>query len=61
MVSEWFINYELALAIAMISCIPLFGSLLNGVVTPGVYQSFTGDKEDSGEAFGTTMLIGFFM
>lgn len=25
-VSSWFINYELALAISMISCIPLFGS-----------------------------------
>lgn len=42
MVSEWFINYELPFAISLISCIPLFGSLLNGVITP---KLFTENRE----------------
>lgn len=51
-VSSWFINYELPLAISMISCIPLLGSQLNGIVTPRVYN----DTLD----FGTTFSIGFY-
>ena len=51
-VSSWFINYELPLAISMISCIPLLGSQLNGIVTPRVYNNT--------EDFGSTFLIGFY-
>ena len=58
LVSEWFINFEFPLAIAMISCIPLFGSLLNGAVTPGIYAN---ESEGYRGAFGTCFLIGFFM
>ena len=36
----------------MISCIPLLGSQLNGIVTPRVYQ----DTED----FGPTFAVGFY-
>ena len=36
-ISEWFINYELPLAISMISSIPLIGSFMNGAITPVVY------------------------
>ena len=62
-VSEWFINFELPLAIAMISCIPLFGSLLNGYVTPKVYQHHAAQLEPfhRGKAFGVANLVGFFM
>ena len=36
-ISEWFINYELPLAISMISSIPLIGSFMNGAITPKVF------------------------
>jgi len=37
-VSEWFMNFELPLAISMISCIPLCGSFLNGAIVPSIYD-----------------------
>ena len=37
-VSAWLLNYELQFAIAMITYIPLIGSLLNGFITPLVYR-----------------------
>ena len=62
-VSEWFINFELPLAIAMISCIPLFGSLLNGYLTPKVYQHHAAGQPlyHRAEAFGMANLVGFIM
>ena len=63
MVSEWFINFELPLAIAITACIPLFGSQLNGYITPRVYV-YRADKigkGDHGSAFGAANLIGFLM
>ena len=39
LVSSWFINYELPLAISMISCIPLCGSFLNGAIVPSVFKN----------------------
>lgn len=59
-VSNWFINYELPLAISMISCIPLCGSFLGGAVVPSVYEK----NWDFGEAFrvGFVMcIIGFIL
>lgn len=53
MVSAWFINFELPLAIAMISCVPLLGSFLGGAVVPSVYNL----RESFGDAFG----IGFLL
>lgn len=50
-VSTWFINFELPLAIAMISCVPLLGSFLGGAVVPTVYNI----RGSFGDAFG----IGF--
>ena len=63
MISEWFINFELPLAISLISCVPLFGSLLNGFVTPRVYQHRAKNlpSDDHGSAFGAANLIGFLM
>lgn len=52
-VSSWFINYELALAISMISCIPLCGSFLNGAIVPSVYEA--------NESFGDAFRVGFFL
>lgn len=52
-ISEWFINYELPLAISMISSIPLIGSFMNGAVTPKVYLS----TKDLGSAFA----VGFVL
>lgn len=51
-ISEWFINYELPLAISMISSIPLIGSFMNGAITPVVYQNR--DK-----SLGDAFLVGF--
>jgi len=50
-ISEWFINYELPLAISMISSIPLIGSFMNGAITPVVFIK-TGD-------LGSAFLVGF--
>ena len=64
MVSEWFINFELSFAISLISCIPLFGSLLNGYITPRVYEHKADTLpagDDKGLAFGAANLIGFLM
>jgi MFS family permease len=64
MVSEWFINFELSFAISLISCIPLFGSLLNGYVTPRVYEHKAASLpagDNNGLAFGAANLIGFLM
>ena len=37
-VSEWFINFELPLAISLITSIPLLGSFLNGALLPAIYK-----------------------
>ena len=52
-VSSWFINYELALAISMISCIPLCGSFLNGALVPMVFEK--------NHSFGDAFRIGFIL
>jgi len=55
-VSQWFINFELPLAMAVVSCVPLLGSLLNGVLVPTTYnvnQSFF-------EAFGIGFILCLF-
>lgn len=52
-VSNWFINYELPLAISMISCIPLCGSFLNGAIVPRVYQNT--------DSFGDAFRVGFIL
>ena len=59
-VAEWFINYELPLAISLISCIPLVGSFLNGAITPRVYIKT--EKIDDGTQgnLGDSFRIGFF-
>lgn len=52
-VSQWFINFELPFAMAIITCIPLLGSLLNGIAVPTIYnmnQSFF-------EAFGGGFIL----
>lgn len=54
MVTQWFINFELPIAISMVSCIPLCGSFLNGFVSPKVFES-------TGNNFGYPNLIGFIM
>lgn len=59
-VSAWFINYELSLAIAMISCIPLCGSFLGGAIVPTLYER----NYNFGEAFRVGFLlciIGFVL
>ena len=48
-VAEWLINYELPLAISLISSIPLIGSFLNGAVTPRVY--LMKDPNNLGDSF----------
>lgn len=55
-VSLWFINFELPLAIAMISCVPLMGSFLGGAVVPSVYAI----RESFGDAFGIGFLLCLF-
>lgn len=50
-ISAWFINYELPLAIAMLTCIPLCGSFIGGAVVPYIYQK--------NESFGDAFRIGF--
>jgi len=52
MIAEWFINYELPLAISLISSIPLIGSFLCGAIIPRVYTS-------SGENLGDAFYVGF--
>jgi MFS family permease len=37
-ISEWFINYEMPIAMAMCSCIPLCGSFIGGSVIPKMYN-----------------------
>ena len=51
--AEWFINYELQLAMGMASCVPLLGSFLGGAVVPSAYNATGG--------FGLCMLIGFLV
>lgn len=51
--SSWFINYEIALAMSMISCIPLCGSFLNGAIVPTIYEK--------NESFGDAFKIGFVL
>ena len=60
MIAEWFINFELPLAISLISSIPLFGSFLNGAVTPRVYESAQNDDEDNQQSLGDAFRIGFY-
>lgn len=52
-ITEWFINYELGFAIAMISCVPLLGSFVNGAVTPMVWKNTRN--------FGQTFMVGFYL
>ena len=52
-VSNWFINYELPLAISIISCVPLCGSFINGAVVPSIYNK----NYSFFEAFG----VGFIL
>ena len=64
MVAEWFINFELPLAISLISSIPLLGSFLNGLVTPRVSTfdkvSHNGEAVDYSQELGNSFRIGFF-
>jgi MFS family permease len=53
-ISEWFINYELPLAISMISSIPLIGSFMNGAITPVVYQN-------RNKSLGDAFMVGFIL
>ena len=55
-VSSWFINYELPLAISMISCIPLCGSFLNGAIVPSVFLK----TNSFGYAFGVGFILCLF-
>lgn len=52
-ISKWFINYELPLAIAMLSCIPLCGSFIGGAVVPYIYEK--------NESFGDAFRFGFIL
>lgn len=53
-ITEWFINYELGFAIAMISCVPLCGSFLNGALLPSIFLK-------SGNNFGVAFSVGFYL
>ena len=50
--SNWFINYELPLAMSVISCIPLLGSFVGGAVVPATYI-------DNDKSFGAAFRVGF--
>lgn len=52
-ITEWFINHELGFAIAMISCVPLLGSFVNGAVSPYIYEETL--------SFGKTFMVGFYL
>jgi MFS family permease len=52
-ISTWFINYELPLAIAMLSCIPLCGSFIGGAIVPYIYEQ--------NRSFGDAFRIGFIL
>ena len=39
LISEWFILYELPLAMSMISCLPLFGSWAGGALIPIAFEN----------------------
>ena len=59
-ISAWFINYELPIAIAMITCVPLCGSFLGGALVPTIYEK----NWSFGEAFRVGWLmtiIGFLL
>ena len=43
MVAKWFINFELPLAMGLISFVPLFGSVACGVIVPELYNYY-GDQ-----------------
>ena len=60
-ISEWFINYEMPLAMAMCSCIPLCGSFIGGSVIPKVYGLDQGEDEDVGKRFGHSFGVGFLV
>ena len=58
--SDWFINYELPLAMSMISCVPLAGSFIGGAVIPKVYHKNLG-KDNLSLAFGSSFAVGFLV
>lgn len=58
-ISEWFINYELPLAISMISSIPLIGSFMNGAITPVVFIKYNDLGTAFEVGFGLCILVYF--
>jgi MFS family permease len=46
-ISDWFMNYEMPLAMAMTSCIPLCGSFIGGSIIPRVYYHNSEDLDVS--------------
>jgi len=59
-VSDWFMNYEMPLAMAMTSCIPLCGSFIGGSIIPRVYYHNAEDLDVS-QQFGNSFLIGLLV
>ena len=59
-VSDWFIKYELPLAMSMISCVPLIGSFLGGAIIPQVYHKNL-KPNDLSKAFGSSFAVGFLV
>ena len=52
-VSSWFINFELPIAISIITGIPLIGSFLNGALLPDIYEKT--------QSLGDSFFFGFKM
>lgn len=54
LITNWFINYELDLATALSSIVPLIGSFLNGLIIPRMVSK---EEQKEGDAFS----IGFYL
>jgi len=60
LVAEWFINYELPLAMSMVSFVPLFGSFAGGALTPHIYNKNIAGGKSFKRAFGLGFVLCLF-
>jgi|TARA_B110000305_G_C19400750_1_gene619997 nitrate/nitrite transporter NarK len=52
MVSKWFKGAELSFALGLNICVSRFGSVLNAMIVPAVYES---------SGLGVSLLVGFIV
>tara|TARA_B110000285_G_scaffold167097_1_gene186756 strand:+ start:224 stop:811 length:588 start_codon:yes stop_codon:yes gene_type:complete len=61
MLSKWFINFELPVAMGFISVVPVAGSFISGIIVTAIYNDKKNDPTIQGGEFADTFMIGVYV